>query len=383
MREFPRILMPPRASFFLLGPRGTGKSQWIRKHFCSALHLDLLDEALHQSLLGDYSLFPSLISDLKPGSWVVLDEVQRIPSLLNEVHRHIEERKLRFVLCGSSARKLKTKGVNLLAGRALSLNMHPFLPEELGEEFSIERVLRYGSLPVIWNSETLERSLLSYVQTYLSKEIQTEALVRNLPGFVRFLPVAALFHGQTLNISNIARDSEVQRTTVHGYFEILEDTLLGYRLPAYSAKLRVKEKRHPKWYWFDSGVVRAIKKQLDPVSNEEKGSLFEGWVANLFRAYASYRELYDDWFYWSSGESKRQEVDFLLRKGRKWVAIEVKCITKVRNEMVAGLKAVESLPGLQRRILVYLGNLRLKMDGNIEILPLKEFLRVLETGSLW
>jgi predicted AAA+ superfamily ATPase len=194
----PRILEPPKGSFFLLGPRGTGKSTWLRTVLPRAHTVNLLDEALYQSYLADVSLFAAELRTLKPGSLVVVDEILRLPSLLNEVHRFMEEKRFRFVLCGSSTRKLKQSGTNLLAGRAVRREMHPFIPEELGKSFNLEETLRWGALPMIWASGERRSALEVYVQLYLREEIQAEALVRNLPGFARFLPIAALFHGQVL-----------------------------------------------------------------------------------------------------------------------------------------------------------------------------------------
>ena len=247
----PRTLTAPRASFFLFGPRGTGKTTWVRHEYPDAHRIDLLDEALYQSYLADIGRFAGELQAAVPGSWVFVDEIQRLPALLNEVHRYIEGSGLRFILTGSSARKLKQAGVNLLGGRALHTRMYPFLPHELGADFDFDTVLRHGSLPVVWNAADRAAALRSYVQLYLKEEIKGEALVRNLAGFARFLPVAALFHGQTLNVASAARDAEVSRTTLAGYVEILEDTLVAFRLPAYDPKLRVRERKHPKLYWID------------------------------------------------------------------------------------------------------------------------------------
>ena len=224
----------------------------------------------------------------------MVDEVQRLPNLLNEVHRFIEERQLKFALLGSSARKLKAAGVNLLAGRALRKTMFPLTPSELGDDFNLEAALRWGTIPLVWVSDERGEVLQSYVQLYLKEEIRAEALVRNLPGFARFLPIAALCHGEVVNISGLARDCGVARTTVQGYLDILEDTLLAFRLPGFEARLRVRERRHPKLYWVDPGLVRTVKKLRGPIAPEERGALFEGWVLHLLRAYGEESDLYDD-----------------------------------------------------------------------------------------
>jgi predicted AAA+ superfamily ATPase len=282
-----------------MGPRGTGKSTWLRSHFPNAHVIDLLSEEKYQQLLANPVLFADEVRALKALGWVVVDEIQRLPQLLNEVHRFLEEKRLRFVLCGSSARKLRRAGVNLLAGRALNRAMHPFLPEEIGEGFDLDQALENGLLPVVWDSDARADTLSAYAQFYLKEEIQAEALVRNLPGFARFLPIAALFHGQIINVSTIARDAGVARTTVSGYLDILEETLLCFRLSAYEAKLRVRERKHPKWYWCDPGLVRAMKRSFGPVVPEERGTLFEGLVAQVIRAYRDYRGICDEIYYWA------------------------------------------------------------------------------------
>lgn len=380
---YPRIAGAPRGSFFLFGPRGSGKSTWIRAAFPKAHRIDLLDEALYQSYLADIGAFARELRALPPASLVVVDEVQRLPSLLNEVHRHIEDRRLRFVLCGSSARKLKTAGTNLLAGRAVRRHLHPFVPEELGRDFDLDAALRYGTLPVVWTAPDRGEALTAYAQLYLKEEVQAEALVRNLPGFARFLPVAALFHGEVVNVASLARDAGAARTTVDGYLEILEDTLLAFRLPALEARLRVRERRHPKLYWADPGLPRAMKRQLGPPTSEERGHLFEGWVASLLRAYRDYRGLFDDWGYWAPGKGSSLEVDFLLRRGAESVALEVRAGQKVFEADLRGLRALSGLAGLKRRLVVCRAERRQKTADGIEILSVSAFLAELESSSLF
>jgi predicted AAA+ superfamily ATPase len=319
---------------------------------------------------------------MRSGSWVVVDEVQRIPGLLNDVHRFIEERGLRFCLLGSSARKLKTAGTNLLAGRALRRQIFPLVPEELGSDFKLEEVLRTGSVPLVWDSPDRRATLEAYVQLYVREEIRGEALVRNLPGFVRFLPIAALFHGQLVNVSAIARDAGAARTTVAEYLEILEDTLLVTRLPAYEARLRVRERRHPKLYWVDPGIVRAVKRQLGPLAVEERGSLLEGWVLTTLRAYAEVRHVYDEVHYWAPSEGSI-EVDFLLRRDRDLLAIEVKANTRFTPQILRGLRAIGDVSNVVRRVLVYGGIRELETEDGIKIWPVEHFAHKLAAGELW
>ncbi len=382
-RSYPRLLTPPRGSFFLFGPRGVGKSTWLRSVLPAAHRIDLLDEALFQSYLAEPGRFAAEIRSLPRGSVVIVDEVQRLPALLNEVHRHIEERDLRFVLSGSSARKLKTAGTNLLAGRAALRRLHPFLPEELGRDFDLDEALRYGTLPVIWTAPDRGEALRGYAQLYLREEVQAEALVRNLPGFARFLPVAALFHALVVNISGIARDAGAARTTVAGYLEILEDTLLAFQLPAYEAKLRVRERRHPKLYWADPGLPRSMKREFGPPAAEERGHLFEGWVAGLLRAYRDYRSLFEDWGYWAAGKGSNVEVDFVLRQGRDLVAVEVRSGQKVFEADLRGLRAIAGLSGIKRRVVVFRGDRKQETADGIEILPVAAFLATLERSALF
>lgn len=379
---YTRLARMPEQSFFLLGMRGVGKSTWARQALPGALRMDLLDEALFADLLADPALFRQLLSGVGPGQWVVVDEVQRIPSLLNEVHRQIEERGVRFALLGSSARKLKTAGTNLLAGRALRKVMHPLTAAELGDDFDLDEALQYGTIPLIWTAPDRREALSSYTQLYLREEIRAEAAVRSLSGFVRFLPVAAVMHGQAVNAASVARDAGVARTTVNGYLEILEDTLLATQLPAFEAKLRVRERRRPKLYWADPGLVRAVKRQLGPVAAEERGALLEGWVLGLLRAHNEHQRIYDEIGYWAAAESAA-EVDFMLTRDREYLAIEVKAAERYNTAMLKGLRAVTDLGGLTRRILVYRGRRSFRTEDGIDVWGLDTLHEALRNDQLW
>jgi predicted AAA+ superfamily ATPase len=312
-----------------------------------------------------------------------VDELQRLPNLLNEVHRFVEEKRLNFVLCGSSARKLKRAGVNLLAGRALHRSMHPFVPEEVGAEFDLDQALQYGLLPIVWDSTAKQETLASYARFYLKEEIQAEALVRNLPGFARFLPIAALFHGQTINVSNIAREAGVARTTTTGYLDILEETLLSFRLAAYEAKLRVRERKLPKLYWCDPGIVRIMKRTTGTLAPEEKGALFEGLVAQLLRAYKDYCGICDDIYYWAPAGRSAIEVDFILVRGPDLIAIEAKSGHRFMEAWCKGLRAVSDLKGLQHRIVVYPHGPAMQTKDGIDIMPFQQFADLLAADTLW
>ena len=218
---------------------------------------------------------------------------------------------------------------------------------------------------------------------YLKEEIKGEALVRNLPGFVRFLPIAAMLHGQSINVSNAAREAAIPRTTLNGYMEILEDTLLAFKLKSFEAKLRMRERKHPKLYWLDPGVVRAVNNRFGEIHPEEKGALFEGFIAVLLRAYQDYKAMFDNMFYWSSASSHNLEVDFLLQKNNQYIAVEVKSADKIFKNHLKGLKAIAPLGGLKRRILIYTGTIKQKTQDGIDIWPFEVFNQSLINNTLW
>lgn len=385
IKKYRRLLNLPTDSFFLLGVRGVGKSTWIESCFQEQpIYYNLLSEDLFSELLVNKSRFYKQLSAARPATWVVVDEIQRIPGLLNECHRLIEERKLRFALLGSSARKLRTQGINLLGGRASQLELYPLVPEELGEDFDLNRYLDIGGIPLIATGVDPSIRLKAYVQTYLREEIRQEALVRNIEGFARFLPVAGLFHGQVLNIEGLARDAGVARSTVQGYLEILEDTLLAFRLKAFEGRLRVKEKKHPKLYWIDPGLARAAKGQFGQAAREERGALFEGFVIQLLRTYNSLgRCLYDDTFYWSVGSKESStEVDLLLQRGNEKIAIEIKSGANFNASWLKGLTAISELKNVTRKILVYTGERSFLTDGGVEVTSLEKFLEMVSGGKI-
>jgi predicted AAA+ superfamily ATPase len=257
------------------------------------------------------------------------------------------------------------------------------VPEELGSDFDLDSALRWGTLPVVWSAPDRDDALAAYAQLYLREEVQAEALVRNLPGFARFLSIAALFHGQVINVAGLARDAGVARTTAAGYLEILEDTLMTFQLPAFESKLRVRERRHPKLYWADPGLPRAMKRRVGPLAAEESGPLFEGWVASVLRAYRDYRSLFEDWYYWAPGQGSRVEVDFLLRRGEDLVAIETKSGRRIDANELRGLREMAALREVRRRLMVYRGDRVERTQDGIELLPVESFARLLERGELF
>ena len=362
---------------FLFGVRGSGKTMLLKKLFPPSVHtlyIDLLDRAVYKDHISNIGLFYDTVKRFRNDGLVIVDEIQKIPALLNEVHRLIESSNRKFILTGSSARKLKaSQGVNLLGGRAGKKLLHPFVPEELGEDFNLNQALTYGLLPIVWSSVNRKERLKAYTETYLTEEIKAEALVRNLPAFARFLEVASLYHGQTINMTSVGRDAQISRHFACDFFSILEDTMLGFFLPAYQPKLRVKEQKSNKFYLIDPGIARALKGDFGPISVEEKGSLFEGLVAQTLRAYKDYKDLYDKIYYWSSSEAKKTEVDFLLKRGKELIAIEVKAKTQVSNQDYRGLKAIQELKNVKKRIVVYMGETIRKTKEDIEIWPFDFF----------
>jgi len=380
---YPRFATAPSGSFFLLGIRGVGKSTWARSTFPNAHVVDLLDERRHYELAASPGALADELRTLPARTPVVIDEVQRVPALLNEVHRAIESSKRRFILLGSSARRLTSGSTNLLAGRAVRRTMYPLQPDELGRHFDLDRAMTYGTIPVVWQSASPRATLDAYVQLYVREEIRTEALVRNLPAFLRFLPVAALFHGQVINISGLARDAGTSRTTIDGYVGILEDTLMAVRVEAFEARLRARERRHPKLFWVDPGIMRAAKRQLGALGIEERGPLLEGLVLTLLRSHNDDGEIFDAVSYWSPAQSQSTEVDFVLRRGREYLALEVKHQSRMGSDLLTGLRAIADLPGLVRRIAVYRGRQTLRTEDSIDIWPFERLVEGVAAGTLW
>ncbi len=368
---YSRLLKPPKAkSFFLFGPRGTGKSAWVRAAFPKAIYLDLLEAEVFNALSAD----PQRLEDRIPpgfGDWVVLDEVQRIPELLNEVHRLIERRKLKFAMTGSSARKLRRQGVNLLAGRALTLSMHPLTVPELGRDFDLGHSLRLGNLPGSYVEEDPGRYLQAYVKTYLKEEILQEGLARNLGAFSRFLEAASFSQAATLNISSVAREAHVSRKAVEDYFTILEDLLVADRIPVFAKKAKRELAVHSKFMFFDTGIFRALRPR-GPLDSEEGlgGQSLETLVYQELKARNAYGELGYGIHYWRSRAGS--EVDFVLYGERGLRAIEVKRASRVRSEDLSSLKEFLSDYPVAKAYMVYGGNRRAREAG-IELIPATTF----------
>jgi predicted AAA+ superfamily ATPase len=383
MSMYTRRLQPPERSFFLLGPRGTGKTTWLRGALPSALWFDLLRTGTFLELSQQPERFRQQVEAQPRGSWVVVDEVQRLPALLNEVHALIAERgrAYRFALSGSSARKLKRLDVNLLAGRAINRQCFPLTAVELNFDVDVEHVLRFGLLPQIRSDpEFAVDTLDAYVSNYLREEIQQEALVRRLDAFARFLQVAALMNGQVSNIAGVARDAGIARPTVQGYFDVLTDTLIGVWLPAWVRRAKVKEVASPKFYLFDCGVTRALAGRLrEPIDGLERGFLLETWILHELRATISYDGLGGELRYWRTPSGS--EVDFIWTRARRAVGIEVKAAKQWRREFGGPLKSLIEDGIVQAGFGVYTGSVELK-DGPLRVLPLTKFLEELAAGNV-
>ena len=282
MKEKPiiRLLKPPDRSFFLFGPRGVGKTTWLKNVLSEAIYFDLLDASLFLELSQNPGHLGPMIGERTENSWIVVDEIQKIPELLDEVHRLIETKGWRFALCGSSARKLRRGGVNLLGGRAITRYLDAFSCKELKKAFDVKFSLQWGFLPYVQLDRKNAPDILNaYVNTYIKEEIKEEGIVRRLPPFLRFLTIAGQLNGQLINRRNISREATVPRSTVDVYFSILEDTLLGHFLPAYRPNLKVREQTHPKFYWFDPGVARAAAGLVfDPVDRLWMGIALENLI---------------------------------------------------------------------------------------------------------
>ena len=378
MKPIPRALdlrqLTATKSAFLLGPRQTGKSTLVRQSFADCRCYNLL----HTDVFLRLSQRPARLREelLPTDSLVVIDEVQKLPILLDEVQALIDERGVRFLLTGSSARRLRARGVNLLGGRARMHTLHPFSWRELGERFSLPRALESGLLPSIYFSDDPQSDLAAYVGQYLKEEIAAEAAVRSLPAFSRFLPVAGLSNGRLMNYTNIASDAQVPRATVQEYFQILRDTLIGADLPAWKQSIKRKPIATSKFYFFDIGVAHHLQQRchLAP-GTPEYGEAFEAFFHHELRTYCDYAGSHS-LHYWRS--TSGFEVDFILDDH---VAIEVKAKPIVGDQDLRGLRAIREEGMISKAIVASLEPVPRRVDG-IEILPWETVLERLWAGDL-
>ncbi len=382
-------MAPPSDSFLLLGARGVGKTTWLGQNLGDALCFDLLDPKVYLQLVRDPSLLEAWVTHLRPNSWVVIDEIQKLPILLDQVHRLIEKQKLLFALTGSSARKLKNSGANLLAGRAITRHMFPLTSAEWLGEFDLHRALAWGGLPKAVRDSSPVDFLEAYFSTYIKEEIKEEGLVRNVEPFIRFLDIAGNLNGQILNIESVARDSGVKRVTLDNWFAILEDTLVAFRLPAWRPGFKVREQAHPKFYWFDSGVARAAAGMLyQDVDRAWLGWSLETWILHELRTWSEcYRRGLKFYYY---ALPSGVEIDFIIetrkataRVPAEVIGIEVKLSDKWRREWEGPLRdlAKQKNLSLSKMIGVYTGDRMLTFDDFV-VYPVEKFLAALHAGEI-
>ena len=375
--DIPRHLKVPEVlankSCFLFGPRQTGKSTLIRQQLAGYPVYDLLDQTLFLRLTRNPALIREALT--RETSLVVIDEIQKLPELLNEVHLMIEQHGVRFLLTGSSARSLRRKGVNLLGGRARSRALHPFTRQELGTRFDLPRALEHGLLPPIYFSDAPEEDLAAYAGDYLKEEVAAEAVVRNVGAFSRFLTAAALAHGQMINFASFANDAQVPASTARAYYDILKDTFIAREVPAVTETRKRKAVSTSKYYLFDVGLARHLqgRRGLAP-GTSEYGEAFESFIHQEIAAYCSY-QLLDPPGYWRSKSGF--EVDFVFGD----IAVEVKAKTNVSARDLRGLAALKEEGITNRHLLVCMEPMRRLVD-DIEVTPWEVFLDAMWQGRL-
>jgi uncharacterized protein len=370
-----RLFTAPKESYFLFGPRGTGKSTWLRRNYPEALYIDLLDQEVFRKYLAGPERLGDAISGSRQAKAVIVDEIQKVPSLLDEVHRLMESefgKQMQFILTGSSARKLKRSGTDLLAGRAILKTFHPFMAAELGSRFQFTRSLEFGMLPLVLDSSEPIETLKAYASLYLREEVLAEGLVRNIGNFARFLEAMSFSHASQLNTSQVARECQINRKTVEGFVEVLEDLLLGFRLQPFTKRAQRKLVDHPKFYYVDAGVFRSLRPK-GPLDSPEEigGACLEGLVAQHLRAWIAYSKGEKELYYWRTKAGL--EVDFIVYGENTFLAIEVKRSRIVSSKDIRSLRAFrEDYPQAQA-CLLYGGKERIRIS-DILCMPCEEFL---------
>jgi uncharacterized protein len=373
VNDINRHINIPESSFFLFGPRGTGKSTFVKSLIKEdTLYIDFLEPDTFRTYAAYPETLLKTVNAIKPGQ-VIIDEVQKVPQILDAVHKILEEKKIRFILTGSGARKLKKEGADLLGGRAVCCRMHPFTAEEMGSAFSLEKALQTGLIPVVDRSDDPVRTLSGYVDIYLREEIQAEGLIRNLGSFTRFLEIISFSHGAVLNVSNLARECQTGRGIITGYIDILEDLLLAYRLPVFAKRAKRKTASHPKFYLFDNGLYRRLRQRgpLD-IESEISGPALEGLVGQHLRAYSDYALHDTHLYYWRSLAGN--EVDFILYGGDTFAAIEVKNAKTLNPVDYNGLISFSDDYPESTLLLLYRGKITME-HKNILVLPVDIFLK--------
>ena len=376
-KYYKRIIKPVKDnSFFLFGPRGVGKTSWLKKNYPKAIYFDLLKSETFRKLVT----YPERLEEEIPegfSGWIILDEIQKIPELLNEVHRLIENKKYKFILTGSSARQLRKKGVNLLAGRAYTYFMHPLTIEELGVDFSLQKSLLVGHLPKSYLAKSPKRFLSAYLETYLKEEVKEEGLTRNLGDFYRFLDTAVFSQGEVLNLNEVARECFLKRDKVEGYFNILEDLLLAVQIPVFNRRAKRKLISKNKFYYFDVGVFRHLRQSgLLDTESEVDGPALETLFLQEMRAINDYYEMDYRIHYWRTKTGL--EVDFVLYGKKGLLAIEIKRKKNITDKNLRGLRAFGEEYSEAKKI-VFCGVKKAERRGDIKILPVEYGLKNLKS----
>lgn len=381
MNNIKRCIAAENESFFLLGPRGTGKSTWLKTAFPNAAVIDLLLPETHRRLQANPGNLAEMVKGNAGTDCFVVDEVQKVPELLSVVHSLIEEHLgIRFVLTGSSARKLKRTGVDLLSGRALKKTMHPFMASELGDGFLLDDALRFGMLPVIHGTSRKVKALETYIDLYLREEIAQEGLVRTLAPFARFLEAVSFSHGSQLVASAVARDCGVGRTTVDGYLKILYDLMIASTLDVFSKRAKRELAATPKFYFFDTGVYRTLRPK-GPLDNpsEIDGMALEGLVWQHLRAWLDYSDGQNGLYYWRTASGR--EVDFVVYGETDFLAVEVKNAARLSPKDFGGLRALAEDYPQARLVLLYRGGEQYLTSDGILVVPVERYLKELRPNE--
>ncbi len=363
-------------SFFLFGPRGTGKTTWLKQNYPKALSFDMLNARIASDFLADPTRLEAQIPK-NFNDFIIIDEVQRVPELLNEVHRLIEKYKYKFILTGSSARKIRRGGYNLLAGRAIPHYFHPLTSIELGNDFNLNKYLQYGGLPSISSFSDPKDYLYGYINTYLEEEVKAEGLTRNLSAFARFMEIASFSQGSLVNISEIAREVMVKRKVVENYFSILEDLLIGYRIQVFSKKAKRRLVKQSKFYYFDVGVFNILR-QKNPYDRYEEieGIALETFFFQELLALNDYLKLRYKIYYFRTSDGS--EVDFIAYGEKGFHAFEIKHSKDIFPRHLKGLRAfAKDYPEAKLHIF-YLGSHKMYFD-NIIAYPFEEGLKNLSS----
>lgn len=368
-----RFFNSPKDSYFIFGPRGTGKSTWLKKKYPDAYLIDLLDDETYRNYVAHPERIRQVVK-ANPGiRKYIVDEVQKAPMLLDGIHSLIEEYKThQFILTGSSARKLRRGGVNLLAGRALLTHFHPFTAAELGKNFSLDGALKTGLIPLVVSASDPEKTLMTYITLYIKEEVKEEALVRDIGAFTRFLEAVSFSHGSILNLNNIARECQVSRKVVENYLSIIEDLLLGCKIPVFTRRARRAMTAQPKFYLFDAGVYYHLRPKGPLDSPDEIGGpALEGLVLQHLKAWCDASDHQTDCYFWRTRGGS--EVDFILYGANHFHAIEIKNSKHIHPKNLRPLKTFISDYPEADAVLLYRGTEKLEYDG-IPCRPVEDFL---------